>query len=48
MSTERTAESDALPFACCVHCECRAGERIGHDDSCSICQRPDGTPMEVQ
>lgn len=23
-----------LPFACCDHCGCRPGQRIGHDDTC--------------
>lgn len=24
-----------LPFACCDHCGCPAGERVGHDDTCA-------------
>ena len=33
-----------LPFACCVHCGCPIGDRIGHDDSCRF--RCNDTPSE--
>lgn len=39
-----SAFDNEFPFDCCDHCECGDGHRIGHDDTCHICQKPDGTP----
>lgn len=41
---DQTNQNDLLPFACCDHCECLSSERFGHDDTCRICQNPDGSP----
>lgn len=39
-------EPNALPFACCSHCECPPSDRIGHDDTCRLCRCSCGNRYE--
>ncbi len=37
-----------LDFPCCEHCGCDPTPWDGHDDTCNICQEPDGTPKVLE